>query len=782
MFGKNNKSAPRAFLSKKASAEALFDTFPDATVVADPAGGIRAANHAACALFGYDESELTQLLVSDLFAGDAADSAAKISEVAHGEAIGFEAECRRKSGVEFPSELRVAYSVVGGIRSLVIVVRNITHHRRAVRSLRDSEELTRAILTSALDAVVSIDERGIVREFNPAAEQLFGYSRDEAVGKLMADLLVPVSKRDSHRAGFQRYLREGHSAILGKRIEMSALKRDGSELPVEIRVSEVRRGQARIFTAYLSDISERLEALSAIGEERDKLEAILSATSDGIVLIDPSGFVRYANKSFEDIFEIDALSIERMHVRDLVARLQQLSPLPLDSFEKLLTSSAAGGVRERRSERCSISLPMERSLEMTRKPVGSELAEQGSWLVVFRDISRDEEIRRAKDDLVGNVSHELRTPLTAIRGFVQLMLDERVGPLEDQQRKFLDVIAGNVERLMALVSDLLDVDRVERVPLRADDVDAAELIAETTTSEAARAEAKGVALTWEVDDGLHLVGDRERLLQVFQNIVGNAVRYTKAGSVVTTVRQGAAGMAVIEVTDTGLGMTDEEQHSVFDRFFRGGDQYVRETGGTGLGLAIVRTLVQRHGGTIDVESELGVGSTFRVTLPCDEATVSSAGALRGTKRGESAVPAALDDPTPASSSNSGEAPLVLLVEDSGPIRDVLLEGLKLEGHNASAVPSGQAALAFVAANTPDAVLLDISLPDMDGWDVLTAMRGERRLDKTVILVVSGHDEPTKAARLGADGFIGKPVDVFALSEEILRAIDAKASAAQSVGI
>jgi PAS domain S-box-containing protein len=646
-------------------------------------------------------------------------------------------------------------------------VRNIVQHRRAVRSLRDSEELTRAILTSALDAVVSIDERGIVREFNPAAEQLFGYSKDEAVGKFMAELLIPAAARDAHRAGFQRYLKEGSSTIIGKRLEMQALKRDGSLLPVEIRVSEVRRGQARIFTAYLSDISERLEALSTIGEERDKLEAILSATSDGIILVDPSGFVRYANKSFEEFFDIDAQSVERMHVRELVERLQQLSPLPVDSFEKLLASDGPPGVRERRSERCSVSLPIERSLQVSRKPVGSELAEQGSWLVVFHDISRDEEIRRAKDDLVGNVSHELRTPLTAIRGFVQLMLDKRVGDLSDQQRKFLDVISENIERLMQLVSDLLDVDRVERVPLRAEDVDASVLIDEAIGAESARAKAKDIELVVDVADDLHLVGDRERLLQVLQNLIGNAVKYTREGTVRATARPNEAGMAVLEVSDTGIGMSDGEQEVAFDRFFRSNDEYVREAGGTGLGLSIVRTLVERHGGSIEIDSVLGEGTTFRILLPFDADAVTVAGIVPDCSEAELALPTAAVE--------LGYAPLILLVEDSAPIRDVLREGLELEGLRVTAAATGEKALAMAAEQVPDAVLLDISLPDMDGWEVLTTLRSDPRLTGTAILVLSGLDEPSKALRMGADRFICKPVDVITLSDEIGLAIEVRSA-------
>jgi signal transduction histidine kinase/ActR/RegA family two-component response regulator len=588
----------------------------------------------------------------------------------------------------------------------------------------------------------------------------------------MAELIIPHHKREAHRAGMQRYLRDGASRILGRRLEMDAMKRDGSVFPVEVRVSEVNRGPARIFTAYLSDISERVEALAAIAEERNKLEAILSATSDGILLVDRYGFVRYANKSFEELFGLSASVVERVHVRDVHAHLQQLAPLPIDVFERLLAPSQNGRGGERMSDRCSITSPVERSLMVARKPVGSDLAGKGSWLAVFRDNSRDEEIRRAKDDLVGNVSHELRTPLTAIRGFVQLLRDDRIGPVSQQQSQFLDVISENVDRLMQLVSDLLDVDRVERVPLRADDVAAREIVEEAVASEAARAEAKGLDLAVDVDRGLMLVGDRERLVQVFQHLLSNAVRYTKEGGVTVVGRPDGLGMAVFEIRDTGVGMTEKERALVFDRFFRGGNEYVREAGGTGLGLSIVRTLVERHGGTIDVESTPGRGSCFKMTLPRDSDAVSAAIAEATLER------VIADRSAPAT--GGGSSPLVLLVEDSGPVRTVLAQGLELEGLTVISAERGHEALKLARRHVPDVVLLDLTLPDMDGWTVLETLRSDSRFARTRILVVSGYDEPDKALQRGADGFIAKPVDVLTLSEEIHRMTRRMTTAAQAL--
>ena len=236
-------------------------------------------------------------------------------------------------------------------------------------------------------------------------------------------------------------------------------------------------------------------------------------------------------------------------------------------------------------------------------------------------------LERMKDDFIGAVSHELRTPLAAIKGFVELMADGEAGPVNEVQRDFLEICARNADRLNALISDLLDVSRMESrgLELREDPVDLSDLLGNVAADFRAAAEAKGLEFRADVAELPLIMGDRDRLIQVFTNLVSNAIKYTPAGRVDLDGRVRQAEVEIV-VQDTGIGLSPEDQAQLFTKFFRGTHRIVREAGGTGLGLVIAGAIVQRHGGRIDVESVPAAGTRFRVFLPLSSPPDSSAAA------------------------------------------------------------------------------------------------------------------------------------------------------------
>jgi signal transduction histidine kinase len=231
------------------------------------------------------------------------------------------------------------------------------------------------------------------------------------------------------------------------------------------------------------------------------------------------------------------------------------------------------------------------------------------------------ELNEAKSEFVSVVAHELRTPMTSIKGYTEMLLSGSMGELSDRQKHFLEVVHANADRLGKLVSDLLDMSRIEtgKIKLDVQPLQLEEIIEEATDIIASRVEAKNLQLEVKLADGLPLVqGDRDRVLRVLTNLLDNACNYTPEGGITLSVYPVDASLQV-SVTDTGIGISPEDQRRLFERFFRADHPVVREQRGTGLGLSIAKSIVELHGGAIWVESELDRGSTFSFTLPVMEA-------------------------------------------------------------------------------------------------------------------------------------------------------------------
>jgi signal transduction histidine kinase len=265
---------------------------------------------------------------------------------------------------------------------------------------------------------------------------------------------------------------------------------------------------------------------------------------------------------------------------------------------------------------------------------------------------RAEATEREKDELLSAVSHELRTPLTAIKGFTQLLLAGDVGALTTDQRELLEIVDRNADRQLGLVNDLLDVSRLQagRLALRCAPLDMAGLVADAAATFRLQLAEKAQRLTVHVPDALpRVLADPARVAQILANLLSNAHKYTPAGGAICISAglaagamagsAGTPGFVRIEVADSGLGLTSDEQRQVFERFFRAKNRTVHETSGAGLGLAITRQLVVLHGGEIHVTSAPGQGSTFGFTLPVAPAgTAAGAADARGNATGPAAPP------------------------------------------------------------------------------------------------------------------------------------------------
>jgi len=266
--------------------------------------------------------------------------------------------------------------------------------------------------------------------------------------------------------------------------------------------------------------------------------------------------------------------------------------------------------------------PQARELHAMSTPVMMPDGTRLGRLLIMRDVTQERAADRMKTDFIALASHELRTPLVTIKGFLELVLDGTTGPLNAEQLEVLQLMHQGANQLDTIVDDLLDISRIEsgHLTLHPRAFDLQKCIETTAATLQLQFVAKHQSLTLELESELPPVNaDEQRVVQILLNLLSNAHKYTPDGGSITVRAQTAKGFAQVDVIDTGIGLSEEEQQHIFEQFFRANNETVRDISGSGLGLAITRTLVDQHGGTLTVQSRPGAGSTFSFTLPLAEA-------------------------------------------------------------------------------------------------------------------------------------------------------------------
>jgi len=379
---------------------------------------------------------------------------------------------------------------------------------------------------------------------------------------------------------------------------------------------------------------------------------------------------------------------------------------------------------------------------------------------------------RLKSEFLANISHELRTPLNAIIGYSELLLTGMYGELNEKQTSRIDRVHASGKHLLELINDVLDLSKIDagQMSLSAEALDFKALIDAAMAEVTPEAESKALDLQRSIPDDLPLVmGDPQRIRQVLVNLLGNAVKFTKEGGVRVDVRPvavsgGASPDAVsvpvqtldgsyvlLAVQDTGIGIAPENQRIIFDAFRQVDGSSVREYSGTGLGLAIALKLVQLHNGGLWVDSTLGAGSTFYIMLP-----------VHVTRT-----------PQPVTLP-SGERPVVLVVDDDPEALELVRD--YLTGFNCEIVATADAAQALEVAQAvvPAAVVTDLMMPGMDGWELIKALKHEPRTADVPVIAISIEDHKARGFQLGAADFLQKPVSRDALLDSLQRVMDAAA--------
>ena len=401
--------------------------------------------------------------------------------------------------------------------------------------------------------------------------------------------------------------------------------------------------------------------------------------------------------------------------------------------------------------------------------------------------ARDQALRatEAKSAFLANVSHELRTPLTSVLGFSKLIKkrladtvfpavrdpDAKIQRAMDQVRGNVDIIASEGERLTKLIGDVLDLAKIEagKVEWHMAPTAVAGVIEQAVAATASLFEGKPIELRVDVESGLPSVeGDRDRLIQVMVNLISNAVKFTREGSVMCRARRDD-GYLEVSVVDTGIGIAEEDCERVFEQFVQVGNELSDKPQGTGLGLPICKEIVEHHGGRIWVESGRGRGTTVLFTLPLvKDAQAPVASAVRSiaqAKSVESLVAQLRALGSRQTSSHTGRTD-ILVVDDDPAIRELLRQELEAEGYVVREACDGNAAVAEVRRARPDLIILDVMMPGLSGFDVAAVVRSDPAFFDVPIFILSVLQDAERGYRLGVDRYFTKPLDSRALVEEV----------------
>ncbi|KAB8145660.1 PAS domain S-box protein [Chloroflexia bacterium SDU3-3] len=534
------------------------------------------------------------------------------------------------------------------IYRIIGVAKDITRRKRAEAALHENEMAMRALYEIAASPNLTFAQRveaflkmgcehfamptGIFSQIEGDQYRIVGsYSSEDGVALRPGDTLVThevycsatisqvalVAIEHAGRSAWRDhpcYARYQTESYLGAPVvvhgQIYGTLCFSNQAPHTSHFSENQKDVLRLMAQWLSSEIERQESADtlkrqyrAVRRTQSELRAVFDATNDGMALISPEGWVLSTNRRFGELFANSreaesAQPGEILSISDFSARYATLAANQGQHFHEIIAQPG----------------PPARELALTSMPVHSQEGYIGR-LYVVRDVTDERAIDRMKSDFVAMVSHELRTPLTSIKGYIDILLEQELP--DPMRREFLQIVSSNTDRLMALISDLLDVARIEEgaIELIFRRHQLSPIIRNVVNLLQPQIDAKQQKLLVDISSNLPSIRcDADRVIQILTNLISNAHKYTPAGGAITLQAWHSPEYIHISIIDNGIGIAKEDQARLFNKFFRAKNR-AKQAVGTGLGLAISQRLAQMHGGSITVESMLDVGSTFTLMLP-----------------------------------------------------------------------------------------------------------------------------------------------------------------------
>jgi signal transduction histidine kinase/CheY-like chemotaxis protein/methyl-accepting chemotaxis protein len=516
-------------------------------------------------------------------------------------------------------------------------------------------------------------------------------------------------------------------------------------------ISKLEEDEIAGMMTQVSLAFDKLQLYEQSERQRLMTSDMLNTIQEGIQYLDLDGTTLQINRKMSEIFGFFNRNEESIHLpfeqfKSLIrSSIVESEPL-LQFMDALLTHGHMNGQHSMNYE---ITEPERRFIQIYCEPLYRN-GEKFGILLVHRDITKEYEVDRMKSEFVSTVSHELRTPLASVLGFAELLLHRELKP--ERQRKYVSTIHQEARRLTALINDFLDLQRMEsgKQTYELKSFYLMPLINEVIESQ--RLTSNLHQINWQNDaqDAL-VVADRDKLHQVFINLLNNAIKYSPNGGQISVHSDIKDGKIIIRLTDHGLGIPKDALPHLFSKFYRVDNSDRREIGGTGLGLAIVHEIVTKHKGSVEVQTEFGQGSTFIVTLPMAEQ--------------QEQLPSEEQKETSMSKSSIH----VMLIENDHNLSSLLSDELRSNGFQVHLFTEGSKAIEAIEPLNPDLVVIDLMLePGITGWDIIDKIKKTDALLNKPIIISSAFEEKEKAAQWGIKEFLVKPYLPGKLSAAITR--------------
>lgn len=643
---------------------------------------------------------------------------------------------------------------------------DVTQKMQSQNQLIQSENRSKLIMNASLNAIITIDVTGTITFWNRQAENIFGWSRNDAIGKNLSETIMPRQHVASHHNGMSHYMETGEGPALNKPLELTALNKSGIEFPIEITIIPIHEDDNVFFCAFIQDVSEKKEAENIRKVQEEKYQNVIAHMNLGLVEVDNDGVIQYVNQSFATIsgYQLDELVGKKPadlfvygNNFDTVENKTNLRTKGVSDIYQLPVKNKSGDLRW-------WAISGAPSYDNKGNVIGSigihlDITEQKQLeLDLEKEKTNALESAKAKETFLANMSHEIRTPLNAIIGFLR-ELDKQ--ELTQLQKKYIDNSTIASKHLLAIINNILDISKIEagEMSLELEDFVFEKSISNVATVLQPSLEQKGLNFNILISKEIEKVlkGDALRLQQILFNLVGNSIKFTSKGSVsincVVVESTNDFQELKISISDTGIGMERGFMKNIFNKFSQEDKAVTRKYGGTGLGLSITNELIKLMGGRIEIESKKNVGTTFHVYI--------------NFPKGNSAL---IEDDDVEATVSTIENLSILLVEDNFLNRMVAQNSLQYYNCKVTEAVNGVEAIELLKKNKFDVILMDIQMPEMGGIEATEIIRNRLHLSTPIIALTANafKTEIDRCKKAGMDDYVTKPFEEEVLIETIAK--------------